>query len=509
MTEPSPALWRLALPWLALGALAVVVASWPLAYSSSGLPLLAGMAPEPPVWGVLMRPWSGATDVASAFWQARTLVGVAIASLGFAVVLRPGQPWTAPLAALLLWLWPPARAALVVVGTEAWLALGTAAVVWAATELETRPRAAAPIGGLGLAVLALAHPLGLCAAPLFAVLLAMRPPGDERRWPKQATAARPIWIAWLAAVLVAVAVIRLALPDASFLEWWKGMIDAIRAPQPPIAHAPDRWPLLGPILGLVARTPPMLLLLALGAAVAGRHRRDSTAPSAWALLAWLVVIAVAGRPLPRALDPLVVVAPLIVGLAVLGVRNLAAALGPATRWPALTLVVALIAGVAAEGTQLVAGDERTSLGQLAGMVDDVDLDLPVVLDNSALALLETLPGDVDVWPGRREGNALVSALIRAGLLADGVRTCPASSCGRVLLRQPSSGRVDRAWASLTEAEAAAGAWSLRQRPSQRAPAPPAEAAPPGDAPPADSPAPTERPAAPAGAPPLGLAPIDG
>ena len=93
----------------------------------------------------------------------------------------------------------------------------------------------------------------------------------------------------------------------------------------------------------------------------------------------LTVIAVAGRPLPRALDPLVVVAPLVVALAGLGIRNVLASLRPATHVPAVLLVAALLAGVGAEGTQLIAGDERTSLGRIAAMVDDVDLDLPVVL----------------------------------------------------------------------------------------------------------------------------------
>ena len=470
-SRPSWPAWLLAaLPWLALGLVVALVALQPPAYSSSALPLLSGMMPEPPIWGVLMRPWAGGADIASSLWWARSLLGVAVVALGVATVHDRSRGWVGALLALLLWLWPPARAALVVIGTEAWLALATISVVWAASALEARPRSAAAVGGLGLATMALAHPLGLCASPLFVVVLAMRPQGDDHRWPAQATAARPIWLAWLAAVLVAVAIVRVALPDATFLEWWKGMIDAIRAPLPPVAYAPDCWPLLGPLSGLAARTPPLLLLLALFAAFDGRHRRDASAPLAWALMAWLTVVAVAGRPLPRALDPLVVVAPLLVALATLAIRNLLAALRPASRCPGLLLASALVAGIAAEGTSLVAGDARTSLGQLASMVEDVDLDLPVVLDASALGLLEALPGDVDIWPGRREGNSLASALIRLELLQGTVRTCPASSCGRVLLRTPASGRIDRAWSSLTEPEAAAGLWSLRSRPTVAAPA---------------------------------------
>ena len=473
--EQAPT-WRdralAALPWAALAVVVTLVAVRPLAYSSSALALLSGLAPEPPIWGVLMRPWTAWSQVAEGLWWARTSAGVGLAVLTFAAVRTRDQGWIGGLVAFLLWMWPAARAALVVVGAEAWLALGTMAVVWAASTLETHPRRAAPIAGLGLAVLALAHPLGLCAAPLFVVLLAMRPPGDASRWPEQATAARPIWIAWLAALLVAAAMLRLALPEAVFLDWWKGTIDAIRAPQPPVAFAPDRWPLLGPLLGLAARTPPALLAIAAATTLGGLHRRDATSPLAWALIAWLTVIAVAGRPLPRALDPLVVVAPLVVALAGLGIRNVLASLRPATHVPAVLLVAALLAGVGAEGTQLIAGDERTSLGRIAAMVDDVDLGLPVVLDGSALSLLETIPGDVDLWPSRREGNSLGSALIRLGLLSDTVRMCPASSCGRVLLRKPGQGRIDEAWSSLTMEEASAGLWSLRVRPALAAtPAP--------------------------------------
>lgn len=455
--------WR-ALPWIGVVALVAAVVSRALAFSSSALHLLPAFHAEPPVWSVPLRPFAALGTAAEALPVARAVAATMIAAFGAALAIdrRGSRLWPAALP-ILLWIWPAARASLLVVGAEAWLAASSLAILWAAQSLHRTPRWAALVGGSGLALMALAHPLGLCAAPLFAILLAMRPGEAATRWPRQGVAARPTWLAWIAALVVAVALLRWALPDAQALEWWRGCIDALRAPQAAVASPRDALPLLAPLLALVARVPPALLVITLLTTGASLRRRGVAADVSWAIVAWIVVIVVAGRPTPRALDPLIVCAPLLLLQAACGLRDFWAAVPTeAVRTKAL-VAAALVASIVADGSALVSGEPRTALGAVLPLVDDAEFDLPVVLDGSAIALLETMPGDVDLLPGRREGNALGSALLRVGLLQETVRMCPASSCGRVLLRRPWSGRVSKAWASLTNEEARAGAWSLRSR----------------------------------------------
>ena len=128
-------------------------------------------------------------------------------------------------------------------------------------------------------------------------------------------------------------------------------------------------------------------------------------------------------------------------------------------------LAAFVGSVALEGTSAIRGDERSGIGRLLPLVHDTDADLPARIDQDALDLLALIPGECEVWPGRRDGNALLTTLVRVGLAPAQLRSGLLTSDARWLLPQPPAGRQAARWWALGVEVGRADSWSLRERPA--------------------------------------------
>jgi hypothetical protein len=476
--RPSGALGLL--PILATaGSMAIVVGVVALSpsFTASARPLIDAAAGQMSAAGVLMRPFAAMGSTATALKIATLLPGLLSLALLHVLGRRFGLGAWAALLPVATLVWPAARSALVVTGAEPWLAAGTLAVAVAAFDLSERPARAAVVGGCGLAITALAHPLGLCASAPLIVLLAMVPDewtdhgdGGETAGPPGPThvlSARPIWLAWLAALVVAAAVCVRTLGDIAPAEAWNAAMSAMRARLPMLAdHSPSGWPWMGPLFVIAASVPPIWLILALWP---GADRR-SQAGALHRLLAacvvlWLAIAVIDGRPTTRPLEHLVVIAPLIVCLAVGSL--VATVRWLAHLWPNHRLALAVVAlglfvaSSLAEGLALHRGETRTFAARMLDLRGDADGDRPAFIDAVAMDLLGAHNAAVSVLPGRRDGDSLAAALVRGKLLPSGVRPWHPFATGIVLLATPTSGAIASGWASMSHEVAGGAGWSLR------------------------------------------------
>lgn len=450
-----------------------VLAAQPMAFASSATHLLEAWLPEPPALAALLRPLARIASAGAGASLLRFAVAGVVLSMASWLARRGGGALAGLLAPPLLLLWPTSRVALMSVGAESMLTCATLLVVAGAIGLTERPRLGAVAGALGLAGVALSHPLGLLTAPLLAVLLAMVPGAEASGWPRVGLRARPIWLGWLAAVLLAAGLVAMALPGDRAAAFGRATADMLRAPMAATGLGVDGLFGLGPLAGFIARLPPLLgLFAALGIAEALRPAAVER-PLALATLAWLTVLVGWGHPTPLPLDTAAMLAPLVVILAAGAfARGLGRGLtapprrldGKPTIASALALA-ALCGSVALEGALAIRGDERTGVGRLLPLVHDVDADLPARLDQDALDLLALIPGECEVWPGRRDGNALLTTLVRVGLAPADLRAGLQTSDARWLLLRPPAGRQAARWWELGVEVGRVGAWSLRERPA--------------------------------------------
>ena len=356
-----------------------------------------------------------------------------------------------PLALALLW--PASRQAFVAVSAEGVLATATLLLGLSALGLLGRPRLAALGAAVGLLLLVLAHPMGLPVAGGAIVILALWPrPQAQREVPAQGFGARPIWTAWLAALLLTGGLLLLARPDGGMKLLWTATLAAIRpTATTQIAGGLADLPLIGPLFGMLARTPPAIALL--GAAMAshalGRAAGGRLSPFAAFAAWWLIVAALLAHPTPGAIDPLAVIAPLVALLTGAALHKWLLRLwrtNLSVRLPvAAALTLGVMLSIAADGVSLAPADPRTGLAHATGMVADPAADLPAVLLPADLRLLVDQPASTAILPGLRDGNRLAMALARSGLLAAPGRFYAPFSTERVLLHLPPGDPISAAW----------------------------------------------------------------
>ena len=321
-----------------------------------------------------------------------------------------------------------------------------------ASVLLQRPRLGALAISGGLFLLVLAHPAGLPAAAGAILIVALWPRPHGGGGASRGFVVRPIWTAWLAALLLFGGLLLLARPDGGVKNLWSAMVATLRpTATPAIAGGLADLPLFGPLFGALARTPPAIALLA--AAMAShslgpaRHRRLApfAAMAAW----WALLTALFSHPTPGALDPLAVAAPLLVLLAAAALRIWLLALwrtGSPIRVPILAaLSLSLALSVVADGPAMAPSDPRTAIGRLLVMSDDSSADLPAILLPADLQLLRDQPAPTTILPGQRDGNGLATALARSNILAAPARFYGAFSSERILLHLPVGDPISAYW----------------------------------------------------------------
>lgn len=334
--------------------------------------------------------------------------------------LRRLRDWpTAAIGIAALAAWPTSRELLTTFGSEIVLATGTCAVALAAIHLQKRPILAVLVGGTGLGVVVLAHPIGpFVALPLLLVPLllpANTAEHDEQSPDLQGFNARPVWLPWLALLLVALAVM-LRVPGKDALKpWLSGALTVLRAPAGALQLGwASSLPLLGPLVALACQIPIAFLFPACAALARGaRQRSQNLAALVGVVLSWLIVLAFAGHPLPGILDSLLVLAPFVVALTAVHLHDLVLVLlhdPEKDRRTQLAVFGVLLLLAAWADVRLGRDDRRNLLGRIPQVLSMTAPIRPAAVTPADIDLLTQNPDTTAIFPGRPGGNRLGAAL---------------------------------------------------------------------------------------------------
>lgn len=351
--------------------------------------------------------------------------------------------------------------ALLTVGIEGPLLLTTQTILIAGHMAARAPMAAATTLALALAGVALLSPLGLLAAAPLAVIAALYPRPDGST--AHGVASRPVAAAWIAGVIGAVAVVRLALPGDAAVTWWTSNLSALRVPTPPLLLG--GWSELAGIGGLVAVLavlPAVPLVLAVQSGAARSHGALAAAAT------WGCVVAFTAN------TTIVDAGPLITPLVLMAtLPNLRRWLIDVRMVQGRTLVVVLAAALllATWADRTSRPDPRSTLARAVHAIEDPTASRPAVLDAQALALLQEIDAPARVFPDRAGSRGLVEALRRLKVIGGKVREWDAFAARFVLIHHPPVGPVATAWhAKLPTLRCATGACLLAMSDGPQAPA---------------------------------------
>ena len=469
--QPDPAprrrWWTPVLQFLAIGfclALAGALQSRGLSWTASAAPWLDGAARAGglPENGAVATLWHKATTLGMTLGQAVSLwqfcAAGAVLSALVLVASRLRGPAAAVVALALFLLWPTARGLLDTVGAETPLAALLLFVLLAGVESWPRPLVAATLLGLSLAGLVLAHPLGLPLALVAMLLIPVLPlrgpaaseerlPGiepGEGLWPRAAT------LAHLAGIALAIGLVAAAHGPGGFKIAWMHLTGEWRAPVvTPWLGGLAGWPVVGPLVTLVAQVPVPVLVLAIAATV-GAVRRPAD-PSALAValvlgaglaLLWL------GLPTPGYVDVVALLAPGLVLLAAVVIidvaRELLARGTAGARTGGLVLAVATLLALLGD-LRLAAPDRRNLFAHIPGVLSDSVGAQPAVLRPADLGLLYQQPLATTILPSHLGGNALANALKPLHPPLQGLNFGSAFSTDQVLVTTTPGTSVQDMW----------------------------------------------------------------
>ena len=444
---------------LALLAAAAMLGFGGIGWSSSATPWLDALALRQggPAHGALgrvvrdcadlfgMRP---ATAMSAAAWGLGLLHVALLTGAGWRC-LGARAAWLVPALALL---WPVSRQSIQLLSAEGVMASAGLMLAVGASDLLHRPRRGALMVGLALLTFVLAHPVGMPAALGAALIVALWPRPETSAKGRRGFAIRPIWTAWLAALLLCGGGLLLARPDGGIKTLWLAVVATIRpTATPEVAGGLADLPLFGPVFGALARTPPAIALLAAAMALfsLARARRGPLAPFAALTAWWALLAALFAHPTPGAFDPLAVAAPGIVVLAAAALRTWFVGLwrtaSPIRAPIVAALASALTLSVVADGVAIAPPDPRTGLAHLLDMMGDPSADLPAILLPADLRLLQDQAAPTTILPGMRDGAPLAMALARSGILAAPARYYAPFSSDRVLLHLPAGDPISAQW----------------------------------------------------------------
>jgi len=355
-------------------------------------------------------------------------------------------------------LWPPSRQALLVISAESLLATAALLLSISVVDLVDRPKRAAIGVAMALLLMVLGHPIGLPALGGLVIIAALWPrPNAAPDVPRQGFASRPIWLGWLAALALFGGLLIISRPGDGLKNLWLACLTALRPTATgDVAGGLADLPLVGATFGLLARMTPAVALLGAAAAVRALTvgRRGPLAPVAAVVTWWLLLVGLIGHPLPGALDPLPVIAPLLALLAAAGagvwLRGLWKHGHPASRVVAVTLALCLLLSVVVDGIATLPADARTGLGRALPLLHDPAADLPAVLNPDALELLQDQPTDAAILPARRGGDRLANLLTKIGALDTPAHYSAPFSASLMLLRAPSVDPISVFWSQRQE-----------------------------------------------------------
>ncbi|MBI5609698.1 MAG: hypothetical protein HY902_12570 [Deltaproteobacteria bacterium] len=457
--------------WLAQAATLAVCAAVAWFWNAGGAPLAASAwrwftalgAPSADArgWGqLLLRGVAALPKSAQAdpLWAVQSLqLGIAAACLYAAVTLahRVVGLWAALPTALLLAVWPAARHAIDAVSAESLLTLASLLAAHASVGWNSRPRASALLLGVGTALAALAHPLGVLWAPALALITLVLPVAQD---PSEVDGSQPRpdmpvgdrFLAWLAAVAVAVGLVLLALRPGGLGPWGTSQFAALRhGGEPPDLGTLAALPMVGPLWVVIGQWPLVVVLLAVGTmtrGVAALRKTKLGGPAGVAAVGW-VAISIARFPQTDHLDAAVVLAPMAAVMAGVGAGRRLRDLAWLGRRPAVGVwAAAAMLLLSADLWVQQKHDRRSLAARAAGLPVYVDSTQSARLGPDDIALLQLYPEPTAVLPARSGGADLATSL-RHLLPRFGGRSFGAAHSARVaLLPEPPRSPIDRALA---------------------------------------------------------------
>lgn len=472
--------------WSAAAALLAVLTRDGAAFSASAAPWLDSLqAPQSIGWPKLLR---AALDRMPPQWREDPLwglrwlqlvLGATGLVLALAVARRASSRLGGGLAVVLVLAWLPARLALQTVGVESVWATSLLALVWAAQSWSSAPWRAALAASAGAWAIAATHPLGVVLAPigLLSILLlpltqhraqvhahsptAAAAPGEPVAVSSRASqlaepsrvgfAVGARWLAWLAAVLMAVGWLAVSLRPEPLKAWGAAQFAVLR--QPCDAPQPGPWmmPLIGPCLVWLAQIPIGMVLLGwTGLRSLRRAWHDPAAALVAVVAATVAVLAACGYPYPTSLDPLVAMAPLCAtAAAIAAARGMQALIGQYRPVAAVAWAATLAVLLAVDLAGMRAADCRNVLARR--LIATVHRLQPATLDLDDLALAQRFAEPVAVLPSLAGGQPL--ALAALPLAARGrpwgaavARPVAPHAARLLLLPEPPREEADRLWA---------------------------------------------------------------
>lgn len=456
------------LHWLGQAATLAACAALAWFWCASGAPLAASAwhwftalgAPSAEARGwshLLVRGVAALPKAAQAdpLWAVQGLqLGIAAACLYAAITLahRILGLWAALPTALLLLAWPMARQAVEAVSAESLLTLASLLAAHASVGWNSRPRASALLLGVGTALAALAHPLGMLWAPALALATLVLPVAQD---PSEVDSSQPRpdmpvgdrFLAWLAAMAVALGLLLLALRPGGLAPWGTSQFAALRhGGEPPDLGLLAALPMIGPVWVVVAQWPVAVVLLALATmarGVTGLRKTKLGGPAGVAAIGW-IAISIARFPQADHLDAALALAPMATVMAGVGAGRRLRDLAWLGRRPAAA-VWAAAAMVLLSGDLWVQQkhDRRSLAARAAGMPVHVDCTQAARLGPDDIALLQLYPEPTAVLPARAGGADLATSL-RHLLPRFGGRSFGAAHSARVaLLPEPPRSPIDR------------------------------------------------------------------
>lgn len=349
-----------------------------------------------------------------------------------------------------------------VVGIEGPFLLTTIMILLAGHLAPRSPGLAAPLLAMALVITPLLAPIGLLISAPLAIIAALFPrPSAES---SQGVASRPVAIAWLAGLIGALALIRLALPEDTAAAWWSASISALRSPTPRLLVGGwAEWRGVGGLLaglGLLPAIPLMLALWTLRPTVTeDEPTRTPRSGVLAAAAAWWVTIGFSYET--TVIDTAALVSPfLLIAAAAEARRWVDAILVRHGRLFAIGLGCALLFATVAD--RATGADPRSGLGRAMIGLDDPTALQPAVLRTSELDLLHKFNAPARILPDRAGSRPLIEALRKLKVVRAGVREWDAFAAQYVLIHEPPVGPIAKGWkASLPAIECTGDVCLLR------------------------------------------------
>ncbi|HAN32704.1 MAG TPA: hypothetical protein DCQ06_14015 [Myxococcales bacterium] len=410
--------------------------SWGLSpnFSASAVPLLSNL-----VDGVVWVAPLGALLTTKTLIPLYICLGIANLILVVLLSQRAGIGRMSLWLPLVLLSWGSTRALLTSVNLEAWLLLACQLTLFARPYLVSKPAIGSALLGCGWALALMAGPQGLLLAPFVMIVGALpasisKPPPQGEQ---QGIVSAAVVLPWLAAGLLAFALLYMSLPNRQILLWWKQQLVGLRAAAPTtLHHGVGDWLVVGPLLVRFAMMPAIALLLA------WRWGQWSQ----WCLWTGVVVASclyTGAAPIDTS----------SIGLCLFLIPCVRGFMRATRHWDRtrrLAMAACLFLGLWADNPKVASERTQSALATALPISEDVNHLLPAVLTQADLDLLNQAQCATRMFPSRRGARQLSKALHKLRKLTPKATEWDAFTAQAILVRKHPQSIIGRGWSRTLE-----------------------------------------------------------